>query len=729
MASWQQVDDVVGPLTDRPGEPTLPAPRDRAVRGRRDAGWTSTRALVDLARNARRRGPRGPCGHRCAGPSRPRRRSTSATAGRSAPRYVIAADGMWSPLRKLLGPATAGYRGEWHAFRQYFDGRHRPAAARELFVLVRARSAARLRLVVPARRRPGQRRLRHPTWRQDRRRRHEGRCGRTCSPDPTSRAVLGPDAELEGRATGPGRSRPGSTGITLAVGPRRCSSATRSRPVIPSPVRASARRCSPASLAAEAITPAGSRSTPRTGRVSQPTSAAVRRRPRRRPPDVDAADPGAAAPQGSPGRDSDRRRQRRGPAATSPAGCSRTTPGPSAFTPRRWHRGMFTRSGRLSERFLTGPDHAAAAGSPTMPRHAHETDRDPRGRAPRDAGRHGRRVVPPARGRRVRGGGLRLSRRLHDGPRARWCREIAAVRGLTDQPFGVDLLTAAPQDMPAKVQDIIDGGASVFVAGLGVPRDVIDLCHEQDVLVVNMCGKVRHASRRGRGRLRHRRRPGHRGRGPHRPGGDHGARAPDRRRGRRTSPGGRRWWSVRRPWPGRRPRRSAPTASGSAPASSPRPRPSAVPGYKERDRSTATRTARSSPGPTPARPAGSCVTATPRTSSDTGGAPEPFPGQVLKSMRTAPTTSAATRPPQMSTRTASSCPPVRASARSPSWCPAADLVAPIRRRGRGGARQGKRRHRLTGLADHRHVRFQRGRRRLACVPSAKDGDVEGAAAG
>ncbi|MFZ4519103.1 MAG: NAD(P)H-dependent flavin oxidoreductase [Microthrixaceae bacterium] len=71
--------------------------------------------------------------------------------------------------------------------------------------------------------------------------------------------------------------------------------------------------------------------------------------------------------------------------------------------------------------------------------------------------------------------------------------EIAAVRELTDRPFGVDLLTAAPQDMPAKVQAIIDGGASVFVAGLGVPREVIDQCHEQGVLVVNMCGKVHHA--------------------------------------------------------------------------------------------------------------------------------------------------------------------------------------------------------------------------------------------
>lgn len=71
--------------------------------------------------------------------------------------------------------------------------------------------------------------------------------------------------------------------------------------------------------------------------------------------------------------------------------------------------------------------------------------------------------------------------------------EIAAVRSGTDKPFGVDLLTAAPQDLIGKVTDIIRGGASVFVAGLGVPRDVIELCHEHGVMVVNMCGKVRHA--------------------------------------------------------------------------------------------------------------------------------------------------------------------------------------------------------------------------------------------
>lgn len=71
--------------------------------------------------------------------------------------------------------------------------------------------------------------------------------------------------------------------------------------------------------------------------------------------------------------------------------------------------------------------------------------------------------------------------------------EIAQVRAATDKPFGVDLLTASPGDMESKVRSIIDGGAQVFVAGLGVPRDVVDLCHRNNVLVMNMCGKVRHA--------------------------------------------------------------------------------------------------------------------------------------------------------------------------------------------------------------------------------------------
>ena len=35
---------------------------------------------------------------------------------------LIAADGMWSPVRKFLGIGESGYRGEWHAFRQYVRG-------------------------------------------------------------------------------------------------------------------------------------------------------------------------------------------------------------------------------------------------------------------------------------------------------------------------------------------------------------------------------------------------------------------------------------------------------------------------------------------------------------------------------------------------------------------------------------------------------------------------------
>lgn len=44
--------------------------------------------------------------------------------------HVIAADGMWSPVRKAMGVGDAGYLGEWHAFRQYADNVTGPAAHR-----------------------------------------------------------------------------------------------------------------------------------------------------------------------------------------------------------------------------------------------------------------------------------------------------------------------------------------------------------------------------------------------------------------------------------------------------------------------------------------------------------------------------------------------------------------------------------------------------------------------
>src|SRR5438105_3016711 len=71
--------------------------------------------------------------------------------------------------------------------------------------------------------------------------------------------------------------------------------------------------------------------------------------------------------------------------------------------------------------------------------------------------------------------------------------EIRAVKAATSKPFGVDLLTALPEQMMSNIELVIREGAQVFVAGLGVPRDVIKLCHDNNVLVINMCGKVRHA--------------------------------------------------------------------------------------------------------------------------------------------------------------------------------------------------------------------------------------------
>jgi enoyl-[acyl-carrier protein] reductase II len=71
--------------------------------------------------------------------------------------------------------------------------------------------------------------------------------------------------------------------------------------------------------------------------------------------------------------------------------------------------------------------------------------------------------------------------------------EMAAARTLTSKPIGVDLLTAMPGQLEGSVQQVIDGKARIFVAGLGVPREIIDLLHDHNILVGSMCGKVRHA--------------------------------------------------------------------------------------------------------------------------------------------------------------------------------------------------------------------------------------------
>jgi len=71
--------------------------------------------------------------------------------------------------------------------------------------------------------------------------------------------------------------------------------------------------------------------------------------------------------------------------------------------------------------------------------------------------------------------------------------EMRKVREKTDKPFGVDLLAALPESIMASIDIIIEEGAKAFIAGLGVPEPVVKRCHDADVLVMSMCGKVSHA--------------------------------------------------------------------------------------------------------------------------------------------------------------------------------------------------------------------------------------------
>jgi menaquinone-9 beta-reductase len=63
-------------------------------------------------------------------------------------RYVVAADGMWSPVRKSIGANEGGYLGEWHGFRQYARNVTGPAS-QQLYVWFEPDLVPGLRLVVP----------------------------------------------------------------------------------------------------------------------------------------------------------------------------------------------------------------------------------------------------------------------------------------------------------------------------------------------------------------------------------------------------------------------------------------------------------------------------------------------------------------------------------------------------------------------------------------------------
>jgi geranylgeranyl reductase family protein len=131
VRSWQPVEDVV--VRSPSGHvATFPLPRGRGVYGVVARRIDLDAALLDLVRAA---GVRVHDGHACIGAQEHPDRVVLEVEGIGAvsARYAIGADGMWSPLRKHLGVATPGYRGEWHAFRQYFRDVG-PRAATDLFV-------------------------------------------------------------------------------------------------------------------------------------------------------------------------------------------------------------------------------------------------------------------------------------------------------------------------------------------------------------------------------------------------------------------------------------------------------------------------------------------------------------------------------------------------------------------------------------------------------------------
>jgi geranylgeranyl reductase family protein len=131
VASWQRVNDVVVRGPSGP-EVTFPLPRGRGTYAAVARRADFDAALLDEAGAA---GVKVLDGHACVGVSEHDEHVAIRVdgVGELTAAYAVAADGMWSPTRKHLGLAAPGYRGDWHAFRQYFVGVG-PRAARELFV-------------------------------------------------------------------------------------------------------------------------------------------------------------------------------------------------------------------------------------------------------------------------------------------------------------------------------------------------------------------------------------------------------------------------------------------------------------------------------------------------------------------------------------------------------------------------------------------------------------------
>lgn len=117
ILGWQTVEDLV--IHPPGGRSTrYPLPRGDGLYAAVVPRMQYDAALLDLARSA---GADVRDGHGLTGITVDGDVATLEVEGLGTIRAttVVAADGMWSPTRKLLGLASSGYRGEWQAFRQY----------------------------------------------------------------------------------------------------------------------------------------------------------------------------------------------------------------------------------------------------------------------------------------------------------------------------------------------------------------------------------------------------------------------------------------------------------------------------------------------------------------------------------------------------------------------------------------------------------------------------------
>ena len=123
VPSWQRIDDVV--IVSPAGRSrTYPLPRQQGT-------WAAVARRSELDHQllllARESGAEVLEGHELTALEQDQTSAmltiqTEDRRLRIKSRFVIAADGMWSPTRKLLGIGPNRYRGDWHAFRQYFSG-------------------------------------------------------------------------------------------------------------------------------------------------------------------------------------------------------------------------------------------------------------------------------------------------------------------------------------------------------------------------------------------------------------------------------------------------------------------------------------------------------------------------------------------------------------------------------------------------------------------------------